>query len=302
MRRLIFIHGINNESRSRAQIEDLWLGALKSTLGAKAASIWDSVEVRTAYYAQELHAHEQSWGQTEPSGARMSADSPDEDFASGDIAALFMEMQQAHGISDDAVAAELAPGEDRAAATRMAAGIHKSWLKAIARTLEKVVPSAGNGLARAFLAQAAAYLNKPGVYDEINGIVRDQVFGDLGDTSRTVVIGHSLGTIVSYVLMRSLGETPGFPLYLTIGSPLGIKIVRKRVGMPYITPPPLGTWINGSDREDFVALHPALTAETFGPAAVRNIVDLDNGHADAHAAENYLAQPVIANAIFDALA
>jgi hypothetical protein len=295
------VHGINNQDSTKAQIETSWSMALHGALGKLVDSWWDDVELRTAYYADVLYAEEQSWDGGAEAVAAMAVGARDSDYAPEELAALYLELQRAHGITDAQVEAELQAGE-MAQAKRMAAGIHKSWLKAITRALERVIPGTGNGLAERFLRQAATYLNKPGVYDKINTLVRGQVFDDLADLERTVIVSHSLGTIVSYVLLRQMPDAPRMPLFVTLGSPLGIRIVRDRVSPPYITPPVTSKWLNGSDSEDFVALHPKLTADTFGPATVSNIADLDNGYDDAHSIEKYLSQPSIALAIGQALA
>ncbi|PBB65510.1 hypothetical protein CK228_27780 [Mesorhizobium sp. WSM4312] len=300
MRRLIFVHGINNQDLTKAQIETSWSKSFRDTLGRLADAWWDDVEIRTAYYADVLYKEEQSWESGAQAVAAMAVGGPDSDYAPNDLAALYLELQRAHGITDAQVEAELRPGE-QAQANRMAAGIHKSWLKAITRALEKVIPGAAGGLAEKFLRQAATYLNKPGVYDKINTLVRGQVFDNLVEPQRTVIVSHSLGTIVSYVLLRQMPDAPQLPLFVTLGSPLGIRIVRDRIQPPYITPPIASIWLNGSDKEDFVALQPGLTADTFGKAKVTNIATLDNGYEDAHSIEKYLAQPAIALAIGQAL-
>lgn len=301
MRRLIFVHGINNQGRTAAEIQSLWSTALRRSMGALADPWWESVELRTAYYADVLYREEQSWDGGAEALAAMGIAASDRDHAPNEIAALYIELQRANKVTDLEVEAELRPGE-QAAARRMAAGIHKSWLKAIARALERVAPGAGNGLAESFLRQAATYLNKPGVFDRINDLVRGQVLNDLENLERTVIIGHSLGTVVSYVLLRQLPDKPRLPLFVTLGSPLGIRIVRDRIRAPYVTPPVATKWLNGSDLEDFVALHPELNAATFGPATVTNVVGIDNGYADAHSIERYLAHQPIAVAIAQALA
>ncbi|TPM30874.1 hypothetical protein [Mesorhizobium sp. B2-3-4] len=300
MRRLVFVHGINNQDLTKAQIEASWSSAFRGTLGRLADSWWDDVEIRTAYYADVLYAEEQSWDGGAEAVAAMAAGGPNTDYAPNDLAALYLELQRAHNISDAQVEAELRPGEQKQA-SRMAAGIHKSWLKAITRALEKVIPGASGGLAEKFLRQAATYLNKPGVYDKINALVRGQVFGDLADPGQTVIVSHSLGTIVSYVLLRQMPEAPQLPLFVTLGSPLGIRMVRDRIQPPFITPPIASKWLNGADKEDFVALQPQLDADTFGPAKLTNLANLDNGYEDAHSIEKYLAQPAIALAIGQAL-
>ena len=54
MRRLIFVHGINNERWQREEIQTMWADALRAALGSGADDWWDEVEIRTAYYADLL--------------------------------------------------------------------------------------------------------------------------------------------------------------------------------------------------------------------------------------------------------
>jgi len=300
MRRLIFIHGINNEKFTPEQIGQSWAAALRGALGSLADSWWDDVRIDTAYYADVLHAHEQSWDGGMAAVVAMATSTLGADRAPDDLASLYVEMQRGLGITDAQVETHL-PADQAGRLRPMAAGIHKDWLKAIARALEAIVPGAANGLAEKFLRQAATYLNKPGTFDEINSLVEAQVFSDI-DPENTVVVSHSLGTIIAYVLLRQMSDAPKLPLFVTLGSPLGIRLVRDRIQMPYITPPIAARWLNGSDPEDFVALQTELNAATFGPVEITNISNLDNGHADAHAIEKYLAHPAIALAIGQALA
>lgn len=301
-RQLIFVHGINNEDLSVTDIQSLWVGALRRGLGTPANSWWGSVNIRTAYYADVLDEAEKAWGISSATVTPMSVDSPDQDFAPDDVAALYLEMQHTRDITDAAVAARLDPSDTSMAAVRMGSGIHKRWLKAIARALEDIVPGAAQGMAELFLRQAAAYLFKPGLFDQINSLVQNQVFNSVGSFGQTVVVSHSLGTVVSYVVLRKMMEDHPLPMFVTLGSPLGIKIVKKRINQPYITPPPAKIWINGSDPEDFVALYPELNVDTFGPAQIKNHSKLDNGYNNPHDIAKYLEQPLIAQAIAGTLA
>jgi len=302
VKRLIFVHGINNQDYSVDEIQEKWSNALRGSLGAVANTWWgDDLEIRTAYYADVLHAAEQEWKATSEAVTAMAANSPEGDFAPDEVAALYLEFQRVSGLSDDQVRQYLDPEDDRhVRAVRMGSGIHKKWLKAIARALEEILPGAAPGVARAFLPQAAAYLHKPGLFDEINSRVENQVFNGIADDAQTVVVAHSLGTIVSYVTLRKMMGNRSVPLFLTLGSPLGIDIVKRRIQGPYVRPPVVRKWTNGSDPEDFVALHPELNRETFGPAEVDNHATLDNGHNNPHDITRYLGQPAVALAVAQA--
>jgi hypothetical protein len=96
--------------------------------------------------------------------------------------------------------------------------------------------------------------------------VRDAL---LASDQPTVVIAHSLGTIVTFdVLSELAGDAPEVPLLLTLGSPLGISnVLAKLVGG---TPPPpsrparVARWENVADPFDPVAVVAELSP-LFGP-------------------------------------
>lgn len=97
--------------------------------------------------------------------------------------------------------------------------------------------------------------------------------------------------------MRRLRHQVKVKLLLTAGSPLGIEVVKRRLGPPLICLPNVDKWLNISDSEDFVALETKLTGETFGCDRIVNVDQLDNGNEDAHDILKYLAHEVVAKEI-----
>jgi hypothetical protein len=301
VKNLILVHGINNQDLSKDEIEERWIEAIKMGVGRSTSISWSDVSVKTAYYADVLHEAEQDWITFNSALKPMSVNSPDSDFVSKEIATLYIELQKTLGISDDEVRQYLEEGELNVSFVRMGRGIHKRWLKAVAKALEKKAPGAIPGLVRAFLGQAAAYLYKPQLFEHVNSLVEEQIFRPDQDLKNTVIVAHSLGTVISYVLLRKMFRKKPLPLFLTVGSPLGIKVVKDRIGMPFVTPEVVRNWVNGSDPADFVALHPELTKETFGPAKLENLADLDNGTENPHDVTRYLAQPGLGKILEEAL-
>jgi len=297
MTTILLIHGINNQDNSKENIEKTWSDAFRSGATNIGRAIPDDVNFLAAFYGDILFEETKSWKKNQPTSSPMSIASPDEDYADDEVAALYLEFQHKFGISAEQVSQELDAGDNLQAKRRMAKGIHKKWLKAIARALEKVLPSKGKRVARAFLSQAAAYLHKPGLKEKIDDLVMKQIMDGLSKDEKVVIVSHSLGTIVAYGLMRRLRHQVKVSLFLTAGSPLGIEIVKQRLGPPLICPPNVDKWLNISDSEDFVALETKLTGETFGCDKIINIDQLDNGDEDAHDILRYLAHNVVAEEI-----
>ena len=147
-------------------------------------------------------------------------------------------------------------------------------------------------MALRLLKQAYAYLKKPHVADAVDAIVEPVLAA-----GPCVVVGHSLGTVVTFKLLRKLGQT--VPLYLTLGSPLAIVSVQTALKRPRRVPEGVGRWFNGLDLDDFVALGKPLTATTFAPG-IENRTEIDNGD-DAHAALAYLHDKVVSKLIDEAV-
>jgi pimeloyl-ACP methyl ester carboxylesterase len=169
--------------------------------------------------------------------------------------------------------------------------VDKAWIKAIARVMENISPLQGR-LALMVIKQAYVYIKRPHVADRIDAVVRPALAGD----EPMIVVSHSLGTVVCYKLLREFAanhKPRNVPLFVTLGSPLSIDAVKRSFPSPRLRPQAIQRWLNGVDRNDFVALRNVLDATTFGPGPVENISTIDN-RDDPHAIVRYLQNPEIA--------
>jgi hypothetical protein len=118
----------------------------------------------------------------------------------------------------------------------------------------------------------------------------------------TVVVGHSLGSVVSYDLLRRDGPALGWrvPLYVTVGSPLGVGAIRRLL-TPVAHPSCAGRWLNAADHRDIVALHPLDPTHFSVDPAVENTQHVVNTTPNRHGISGYLSDPVVARRIHGAL-
>lgn len=141
--------------------------------------------------------------------------------------------------------------------------------------------------------------------------VVDYLFGDRGEEIRTrvgaaipageplVVLAHSLGTIVAFDVLSQLADRD-VRLFVTVGSPLGIGNVQRRIGdrsgPPAAVPSCVERWLNFADPRDPVALERTL-ADEFDP--VDFVVDtaVDNRALLNHDLTGYLDTPAVQGAI-----
>jgi pimeloyl-ACP methyl ester carboxylesterase len=142
------------------------------------------------------------------------------------------------------------------------------------------------------------YLRNPGVRDTIESGVRTA----FSTVEPTVVVSHSLGTVVAFNLLRRDGVAMGWdiPLLVTVGSPLGVKAIRAALS-PVEHPPSVRHWYNAMDERDVVALYPLDRAHFDVDPAVENKVDVRNRTSNRHGISGYLDDAVVASRIYDAL-
>lgn len=289
--RMILVHGISQEGKSEKIILDEWLTPLRAALAKQGSDPLGRLSrIEATFYGDLLGSNSSTWlkSETIPMGAYEASDDFDE-FA--------VEALEAMAISIGVTRAEI---EAEAAETTipMGKGPHKKWLKAIARAIEKVSPLKGT-MALRVLGQAHAYIRNKYVHNLVNENVRP-IFED---DEPTIIVSHSLGTVVSYALLREFvrNDRPRqSPLWLTLGSPLGIDVVRKGFTKPRIRPAGVSRWLNAADPEDFVALNPALSASDFGPD-IENVDDVENGPDNPHSIAGYLSDVRVAKAIMKAI-
>jgi hypothetical protein len=119
----------------------------------------------------------------------------------------------------------------------------------------------------------------------------------------TVVVAHSLGTVVAF---ESLHEAEhDVPLLVTLGSPLAMRtVIRPRLRpQPLSVPESVERWLNVWDRDDLVAARPLLEKD-FAPNSlgVRPISErVDSDGVWVHPATKYLGQAAVAGPILEAL-
>ncbi|MEU1352132.1 endopeptidase [Streptomyces sp. NPDC005795] len=144
------------------------------------------------------------------------------------------------------------------------------------------------------LREVRFYLKHPNLASK----VQEHVVKAFSDDTATVVIGHSLGSVIAYDLIRQEQiAAPGTAVhtFVTCGSPLGIPAVRRAMNIPgpeLLAMPAHVKWLNVYDPDDVVTGAAGLAL------GARNVTDVevDNGNIDPHAVQAYLRTLPVARA------
>lgn len=165
---------------------------------------------------------------------------------------------------------------------------------------------ASAGLMVGQLRQVTRYLRR-GEKDEeglsLDTRIRRRVEETLGPSGPTIVVAHSLGTVVS---LEALHAHQGcVPLLVTLGSPMGMSTaVRPRMRpQPLQVPGSVERWLNFWDRDDFIVGRPRLE-KVVGPNSLSVLPftrRVDSDGAWVHPAAKYLAQPAVAGPVVEAI-
>ena len=292
-RQLVFVHGRAQERLDSIALKAEWIDAWTQGLTKSGLSMpIAEPDVRFPYYGDTLE--QMTGGRTAEEAARIvvrgeAADDAEQAF----VREYLREVQEAHGISDAEVAAVVSP-EVRARGV-----LNWGWVQGVLGVLDQKVPGASAASVALATSDVYRYLTRPTMRSTMEAGVRSA----FAPGRETVVVSHSLGTVVAYNVLRAkaaAGEALQVPLFVTLGSPLAVNVVKKEI-RPIGHPACAAAWFNAMDPDDVVALFP-LDAEHFDvDPAIENKTDVDNFTQNQHGIAGYLSDPVVAKRIHDAL-
>ena len=216
----------------------MWTAALRRGVWAVHLNpLPPDLEVRFPYYGDLLDKYTVAGGRDDGSivVARGPNDAPDRFQAE-----LLAELAERAGVSRQEIAAK--------AAEPAVSGIENwAWTQATGRALCRRAPWLAEGVLRRFLTDVDTYLRRPVARRAVNALIRAEIAGSDGPV---VVVGHSLGSVVCYDVLDELGSQVDVPLFVTLGSPLGIEAVKRRLTHPLGMPAGVARWVNVADDRD----------------------------------------------------
>ena len=154
----------------------------------------------------------------------------------------------------------------------------------IASALENKAPQRTEIVLR-LLKQAYTYLSMQSARKAVDNVVRPLI-----EQRPRILITHSLGTVIAYNILQQLeneGSSINIPLFVTLGSPLGLAAVKARINTPRKKPNIVQRWVNYYDTSDLVTLGRSLDINTFAEN-IENDGTVNNKSRNAHNVAGYL--------------
>jgi hypothetical protein len=282
-KKLILIHGRSQENKDSEELKLEWIGAWEK--GLKACGLERPVadsDICFPYYGDALY---KAAYPSKTDGVKSRGDLNDKEVEF--IGDVLGEVARHEGID----VAEIPVEGDESVKDRGPG----NWALTLA-TARAIDQQAGFATSLAIMTMARdvhKYMQRSDVQLVVDKIV-DAAFATDDDL---VVVGHSLGSVVQKHC-ATLGRK--VPLFVTLGSPLGISRIRKLLS-PVKHPPCAATWFNARDDRDGVALFPLAPPHFKVSPSIENHSQVKNWTDNKHGIVGYLDDPVVARRIFDAL-
>lgn len=285
--KLLFIHGRDQQGKDPVLLKKEWLDALDAGLKKSGLKLPEDVQVLFPYYGDRLSELVKELDAPLVDDVIFRGAAP----SSGEAAfraEIFYEMAQKSGISDQQIQAYYhgLPHEK--------GPLNWEWIQAILKALNKT-PLGDRAIDR-FTRDVYVYLTNDGVREIINEVVTDSV-----KQGNYVVVGHSLGSVIGYNVLHELGPGVKVTRYITVGSPLAVEPIKRKLKSPLHMPVVVKDWYNAMDERDVVSLYP-LTDKTFPVTpSIRNKTNVNNHTENRHGIVGYLDDQDVAREIHSAL-
>jgi hypothetical protein len=285
--KLLFVHGRGQQGLNPETLKSEWLDALNEGAATFGQKLPADVDVAFPFYGDILDKYTQRFGIPLTSDVHARGTATDDEFLV--FQAEFAEaVRQRAGISDAQVDAEY--GRDPSPR----GPLNWKWVQAILRAVDKHTGGMNQKAIETFTRDVFLYSTRGGVTDEIDGVVASKL-----TTDPTVIVSHSLGTVVAYHILRTDRRALKVPQFVTLGSPLGVRALRDQF-RPLQYPSAVGTWYNAFDTRDVVALYP-LDADNFPVRPpIENNPSVQNETANRHGIAGYLHNADVARRILKA--
>jgi hypothetical protein len=286
--KLLLIHGRDQQGKDPAALKAEWLAALSQGAKKLDRKVPADLDVTFPFYGDRLDAYARSFEIPLTEDIQTKGAAVDDDFLDfqAEIAEAFRERA---GVSDAQVAAEYGPNP------KPRGPLNWEWVQAVLRAVDQHGKTLNQATLETFTRDVYLYTTRAGVRDAIDRIVTDTL-----TTDPTVVVAHSLGSVVAYSILSSDPRPLKVPLLVTVGSPLALRAIREQF-RPLQHPAPVASWYNAFDKRDVVALYPLDAANFTVTPPIDNFAGVDNHTSNRHGIAGYLDDATVAKRVLDAL-
>ncbi len=290
-KRLVFVHGRAQQDKNSIALKAEWVQSFQDGLRDGGLTIpVAETDIKFPYYGDTLRdlvtgADEVADVIVRGTGAAQA----EQEFIRGMLDEVLKQTKVTQAELDAIVGAEVI----------QRGPLNWEWVQGILRAIDRHVPFASGTSIAIATYDVYQYLSNAVIANQIN----DGVLKAMQPGIPTVVVSHSLGTLVAYNLLKNKGTALGWdvPLFVTLGSPLAVTKIKEMI-TPIGHPKCVKKWFNAMDERDVVALYPLNKKYFPVTPQIENKTDVRNPTENRHGISGYLGDPEVARRIHAALA
>jgi hypothetical protein len=286
--RLLLVHGRDQQGKNPAGLKSEWLKALEKGAREIGRRVPSDLDVAFPFYGDALDAFTRAAQVPLTADIRTKGSAPVGDFLAFQ-AEVAEELRVGAGVTDTQI------NEEYGRNPKPKGPQNWEWVQAILRALDEHGGGINQDTLETFTRDVYLYTRRAGVRAAIDKIVADTL-----STAPTVVVAHSLGSVVAYSVLTTDTRGLRVPLLVTVGSPLAVRAIRDEF-RPLAHPTAVSQWYNAYDDRDVVALYPLDDANFPVAPAIANFSAVKNHTKNRHGIVGYLDDPTVAKRILDAL-
>lgn len=287
--RLVFVHGRSQQGKDPAKLQEAWQQTLANGVAAAGLQLPETAAVTFPFYGDELDKLvTQLNSPLVADVATKGAPIADKELTFR--AELLAELARNAGLSTSDIDGQLPPG------VKERGPLQWEWVHAVLKALDRNA-HLGDVVLDQFTRDTFVYLTYPAVAKKIDDIV----LAGLQGLGPCVVVAHSLGSVVSYRVLTALAGQVDVRAFVTVGSPLGLNVVRNHLPLPLAMPLKVGKWRNAYDKRDVVALKPLDQTTWPIQPRIENFGEVKNTTDNAHGITGYLNDRKVAGWVVEGL-
>jgi len=210
---LVLIHGRSQEFKDADVLKQTWLDSLNKGIQniGKALPIPES-HIHFPYYGQTLFDMVNGKSVDEAANIIVRGEG-------GEKAAQDFIREVLGEIADHVEIPEEHLSDDKDVIERGA--LDWEWVQAFVRVLDRTIPGASGAAVALATQDVYKYLTIAALRRQIDEGVKQAIPA----TDETVIVSHSLGTVVAYSILKDV-ETWNVTDLITLGSPLGVSVIK----------------------------------------------------------------------------
>ncbi|MEJ5049361.1 hypothetical protein WH221_05945 [Chryseobacterium culicis] len=287
--KLVLLHGRSQQNKEEAKLKEEWIDSLERGLQKSGLTLnLSEDDIIFPYYGNLLIDLIDNRNNYQKDVIEKGAGGLDPEYAA--FCSQFLEEVAINaGISDQQIA------EFSKISITEKGPLNWPWVLAMLRKIDSEY-SFGQSTLWAFTNDVFHYLKNPIIRRKIDDFVKSFL-----PEEECVWVGHSLGSVISYNILSTY-KAKTIKEIITLGSPLGMKVIKKNLKSPLIMPLcSTNGWYNAFDKNDTVSLFPLIDPHFYTDPAITNNGKVLNDTSNKHGITGYLKDKEVALRIYNAL-